>query len=136
MPIPVILKIQISLNKRIGMCFLFSFGLGTCVISAVRMFWIFSLLSTDITWDQVPLGVLSVWETCMGVLCGNLPVVYGALKGFVDRWNTSPRGQSQEQFALHHLGVTGSSRAESQEQDIHAGEWELLEDSVRDVGLV
>lgn len=49
MPIPVILKIQISLNKRIGMCFLFSFGLGTCVISAVRMFWIFSLLSTDIT---------------------------------------------------------------------------------------
>lgn len=49
MPIPVLLKLQTGLNKRIGLCFLFSFGLGTCAISAVRLKWVFSVESGDIT---------------------------------------------------------------------------------------
>jgi hypothetical protein len=38
--------------------------------------------STDQLWrlgDEVPLGILSAWEPCGGILCANLPIVYRTL---------------------------------------------------------
>lgn len=49
MPIPIILKLQASRNKKIGLCFLFSVGLGTCALSAARLSVIVSVGSDDIT---------------------------------------------------------------------------------------
>ncbi|KAI0380417.1 hypothetical protein F5Y04DRAFT_97913 [Hypomontagnella monticulosa] len=79
MPIPIILKLQASRNKKIGLCFLFSIGLGTCAISAARLSVIVSVGSDDITWSEVPLGILSAWEPCGGILCANLPLIYRSL---------------------------------------------------------
>ncbi|KAI1135058.1 hypothetical protein F5Y05DRAFT_190816 [Hypoxylon sp. FL0543] len=79
MPIPIILGLQASRDKKIGLCFLFSVGLGTCAISAARLSVIVSVGSNDITWREVPLGILSAWEPCGGILCANLPLIYRAL---------------------------------------------------------
>ncbi|KAK6064691.1 hypothetical protein SCUP515_11662 [Seiridium cupressi] len=78
MPIPVILRLKANSNKELGLVFLFSVGLGTCGISAARLAFVFSQGSADITWDEVPLGILSAWEPCGGILCANLPMIYGA----------------------------------------------------------
>ncbi|KAI1373237.1 hypothetical protein F4677DRAFT_225070 [Hypoxylon crocopeplum] len=83
MPIPIILGLQASMDKKLGLCFLFSIGLGTCAISAARLSVIVSVGSDDITWSEVPLGILSAWEPCGAILCANLPLVYRAMvRGF------------------------------------------------------
>ena len=62
----------------------------------------------------------------MGVLCGNLPVVYKALKGLLVKMNTVTQALSQEHILLRHKDGSRISPAESQEQDIHTGEWVRL----------
>ncbi|KAI1775712.1 hypothetical protein F4818DRAFT_385975 [Hypoxylon cercidicola] len=79
MPIPIILGLQASKDKKLGLCFLFSVGLGTCAISAARLSVVLSVGSDDFTWSEVPLGILSAWEPCGGILCANLPLVYRAM---------------------------------------------------------
>lgn len=102
MPIPVILKLNTDSHKKVVLCFLFSVGLGTCAISASRLAYILSDISSDITCeyfsysclqtkfspkkiliDYFPLPgssglicILSVWEPCASILCANLPMVF------------------------------------------------------------
>ncbi|KAK8135984.1 hypothetical protein PG984_003924 [Apiospora sp. TS-2023a] len=112
MPIPVLLNLQTGLNKRIGLCFLFSFGLGTCAISAVRLKWIFSMDSKDTT------------------------LVYKALKDIFIKLLTIHRGQSQEQISLRHRESSQSSPPESHEERTQAGEWFRLRGGVTDMEIV
>ncbi|KAK6848805.1 hypothetical protein PG995_012638 [Apiospora arundinis] len=118
MPIPVILKLQTTWDKRIGLCLVFLLGLVTRAISAARLRWVFSLQSRDVTWDMVPLGILSAWEACMGVLCGNLPV----LKGFFGRQDPVPRGQSLEHIQLRRRESSQNWPADPQEPEAHTDE--------------
>ncbi|KAK7934740.1 hypothetical protein PG985_000235 [Apiospora marii] len=111
MPIPVLLHLQTGLNKRIGLCFLFSFGLGTCVISAVRMKWIFTMDSRDITWDE-------------------------ALKDIFIKLVTIHRGQSQEEIALQHQESPLNSPPDSHEEIRRTGEWVRLRGGVTDMEIV
>ncbi|KAK8004519.1 dihydrofolate reductase [Apiospora arundinis] len=132
MPIPVILKLQTTRNKRIGLCLVFLFGLVTCAISAARLRWVFSLQSRDVTWDMVPLGILSAWEACMGVLCGNLPV----LKGFFGRRDRVPRGQSLEHIQLRRRESSQNLPADPQEPEAHTDEWTRLRVGVAGLEIV
>ncbi|PTU21599.1 hypothetical protein P175DRAFT_0508551 [Aspergillus ochraceoroseus IBT 24754] len=79
LPLPIILRLQISRPKKIGLSFLFSVGLATCAVSAVRLSVVVSQGSSDFTWAGVPLGILSVWEPLGGILCANLPIIYKPL---------------------------------------------------------
>lgn len=49
LPIPTILRLHTSKHRKISLCFLFSVGLGTCVISGARLSVVVSLGATDIT---------------------------------------------------------------------------------------
>jgi hypothetical protein len=49
LPIPVIVGLKASRDKRIGLCFLLSVGLGTCAISAARLSFVFGVGSVDYT---------------------------------------------------------------------------------------
>ncbi|KAK6832860.1 hypothetical protein PG987_007554 [Apiospora arundinis] len=132
MPIPVILKLQTTRDKRIGLCLVFLLGLVTCAISAARLRWVFSLQSKDVTWDMVPLGTLSAWEACMGVLCGNLPV----LKGFFGRRDPVPRGQSLEHIQLRRRESSQNLPADPQEPEAHTDEWARLRVGVAGLEIV
>ncbi|PWY92927.1 integral membrane protein PTH11-like protein [Aspergillus heteromorphus CBS 117.55] len=79
LPVPVILKLQITRNKKVGLSLLFSVGLATCAISAARLTVVVTQGSTDYTWAGVPLGILSAWEPLGGILCANLPLIYKSL---------------------------------------------------------
>ncbi|KAI0506602.1 hypothetical protein F5B22DRAFT_442558 [Xylaria bambusicola] len=79
MPIPIIMKLEVNKAKRIALCFLFSIGLGVCGLSIARLSVVFSAGSGDVTWEEVPLGILSALEPCGAILCANLPIIYREL---------------------------------------------------------
>lgn len=55
MPIPTILRLQALRDRRVSLCFLFSVGLGTCLISAARLGFIFAVGETgDVTCELAP----------------------------------------------------------------------------------
>ncbi|ETS87820.1 hypothetical protein PFICI_01648 [Pestalotiopsis fici W106-1] len=124
MPLPIILKLQTNTNKRLTLCFLFSVGLGVCSISAARLRFVFANASTDITWDAVPMGILSAWEPCGGILCANLPMVYGMLNQSIRmsriRHSTAHTDASQS--------IAGSSRGRASKGSFSQG-WIHLKDS-------
>lgn len=76
LPIPVIWRLHISNHQRLGLCGVFLIGLGTCIISSVRISVVVAQGSTDFTWVGVPLGIMSVFEPLGGILSANLPVTY------------------------------------------------------------
>jgi hypothetical protein len=49
MPIPVIMKLNVSKARRIALCCLFSIGLGVCGLSIARLSVVFSAGSGDVT---------------------------------------------------------------------------------------
>ncbi|KAI1642156.1 uncharacterized protein F4817DRAFT_309416 [Daldinia loculata] len=106
MPIPIILGLQASMEKKIGLCFLFSMGLGTCAISAARLSFIISVRSKDVTWSEVPLGILSAWEPCGSILCANLPLVYKPLVRGVQQIRSTIKSS---RYRSHDLGALPSS---------------------------
>ncbi|KAL4797004.1 hypothetical protein BDV19DRAFT_377751 [Aspergillus venezuelensis] len=79
LPLPIIMRLHISRDKKIGLSLLFSVGLATCTVSAARLSVVVSQGSDDFTWASVPLGILSVWEPLGGILCANLPISYKPL---------------------------------------------------------
>ncbi|KAK5629449.1 hypothetical protein RRF57_005164 [Xylaria bambusicola] len=92
MPIPIILKLEVNKAKRIALCFLFSIGLGVCGLSIGRLSVVFSAGSGDVTWEEVPLGILSALEPCGAILCANLPIIYRELARQFKRLESSIRG--------------------------------------------
>ncbi|KAI0407087.1 hypothetical protein F4802DRAFT_605889 [Xylaria palmicola] len=76
MPIPLIVKLDVNWERRIALCCLFSVGLAVCGISIGRLSVVFSAGSPDVTWFEVPLGILSAFEPCGAILCANLPIIY------------------------------------------------------------
>ncbi|KAI8959219.1 hypothetical protein F5Y11DRAFT_359399 [Daldinia sp. FL1419] len=98
MPIPIILGLQASMERKLGICLLFSIGLGTCAISAARLSVVVTVRSNDVTWSELPLGILSAWEPCGSILCANLPLVYQPLVRNIRRICSrikTPRSQSR-----------------------------------------
>lgn len=49
MPIPVIMKLRVTRDRRISLLFLFSIGLGTCAVSAARLSFVFGVSDPDFT---------------------------------------------------------------------------------------
>jgi hypothetical protein len=110
MPLRPLLGLQGLRDRRLGLCMLFSIGLGTCAISAARLSFALKVGVRDFTCTfgrrptdpsqraenaenaeranigdvplghLVPLGILSAWEPCGGILCANLPITYTTLR--------------------------------------------------------
>ncbi|KAI0153018.1 hypothetical protein GGR57DRAFT_492467 [Xylariaceae sp. FL1272] len=89
MPIPVILSLNMHKGRQVALCVLFSIGLGVCAISIARLSVVFSAASNDVTWQEVPLGILSAWEPCGAILCANLPIIYRTLREMSSRTKAS-----------------------------------------------
>ncbi|KAJ5708018.1 hypothetical protein N7488_007819 [Penicillium malachiteum] len=51
MPIPLILKLQVSQNKKRGLIIVFSWGIAACVVSIARTIKASALTSVDSSWD-------------------------------------------------------------------------------------
>ncbi|KAF2688794.1 hypothetical protein K458DRAFT_400920 [Lentithecium fluviatile CBS 122367] len=76
MPIPVIWHLQLQTKKKLLLCLIFSIGLATCIVSAIRLTVVLGHGNPDLTWYYVPLGAYSAFEPLGGILCTNLPIIW------------------------------------------------------------
>ncbi|KAF2730549.1 hypothetical protein EJ04DRAFT_39471 [Polyplosphaeria fusca] len=76
MPVPVIWHLQLQTKKKLLLCFIFCMGLGTCIVSALRLRVVLGHTDPDFTWSTVPLGAYSAFEPLGGILCSNMPIIW------------------------------------------------------------
>ncbi|KAL4933239.1 CFEM domain-containing protein [Aspergillus undulatus] len=81
LPMPVLLRLQMSLEKRIGMCIMFAVGLVVTVISILRLVEAVGFNTTmNPTKDFVPVGVWSLLEIDIGIMCSCMPGIRAVFK--------------------------------------------------------
>ncbi|KAH8657932.1 hypothetical protein BX600DRAFT_514469 [Xylariales sp. PMI_506] len=73
LPIPVVLKLQMSKAQKYVLVGLFSLGFFTCAISSFRL--IFLRKPADMTWDSVGIICWSMTEVSAGTLCASIPTL-------------------------------------------------------------
>ncbi|KAH7121920.1 hypothetical protein B0J13DRAFT_680477 [Dactylonectria estremocensis] len=81
MPIPELLKLQLSTKKRIALLLVFSVGSFACITSMVRLKTVLIFgKSLDQTWDYVDGIIWSVVELTCALACAGLPALWPLIK--------------------------------------------------------
>ncbi|KAK4545556.1 hypothetical protein LTR36_002906 [Oleoguttula mirabilis] len=75
LPIPIIMRLQMPLKQRIGVCVLLCLGLIVTIAGVVRTFFIWKSLmdSYDETWYSYPLWIAAAVEIDLAVICACAP---------------------------------------------------------------
>ncbi|KAJ5812170.1 hypothetical protein N7474_008471 [Penicillium riverlandense] len=75
LPLPHILKLQLTLAKKVALCSVFSIGLLVSIISIIRLKSLMEIDFTDITYS-VQMGVMwTVIEPELAIICSNMPLL-------------------------------------------------------------
>ncbi|CAG8953055.1 hypothetical protein HYFRA_00003249 [Hymenoscyphus fraxineus] len=76
MPLPYVWHLKISRQKRIGLSLTFIFGGLICVISFIRLVFVFKLdMEEDLTWNFIDTLIWTAVETFGGIICACLPML-------------------------------------------------------------
>lgn len=140
LPVPVIVRLHVTLARKLALLGVFMIGLGVCIISAVRLNFVITQGSPDFTWEGVPLGALSVFEPLGGILCSNLPIIYPLfsktaqkVKSFTNSVSGRSKGLSSSGGA--HSGASGSAGFRRPRDGASLDQWRQLKtaDSATDI---
>ncbi|KAF6796956.1 integral membrane protein [Colletotrichum sojae] len=81
MPVPELLKLQLSTKKKWALVFMFGVGCFACIASMIRLKYLVSLAHTfDATWDNVDVAIWSSIEVNLAIMCGSLPALRPVFK--------------------------------------------------------
>lgn len=148
LPVPIIWHLQLQTKKKLMLSLIFCLGLGTCVVSSMRLTIILGRGSPDFTWYYVPLGAYSVFEPLGGILATNLPIIWHmfrkrnaqrrdncAFKPHTNSDATPTIGSRRSRFAIA-LGLTTHDRTRNDSVNrtatgngtSSAADWQRLED--------
>ncbi|KAI1389506.1 uncharacterized protein F4822DRAFT_427855 [Hypoxylon trugodes] len=76
-PIPQILKLQMSMRKKLQICTLFSLGSFACIAGIARLFYLVKYTQeVDLAWTLSPVGIWSSVEPSIAILTACLPIIY------------------------------------------------------------
>ncbi|KAF1928847.1 uncharacterized protein M421DRAFT_420080 [Didymella exigua CBS 183.55] len=102
LPIPMIIKLQMSRVQKAGLICIFGVGSATCVTSGVRLFLLFPMLKTiDLTWAIVTPGIWILIEANLVIITGTLPTMRLFFRHVAPRFigESSMRGRSAKSGA-------------------------------------
>jgi hypothetical protein len=110
MPVPMIWNLQLPTRRKLLLMFIFCIGLGTCIISAIRLTIIFGRKNPDFTWYYVSLGAFSAFEPLGALLCTNVPIILHMVrKKLVARRRKAEQKRShQKSRSVSTIGSKGS----------------------------
>ncbi|KAL4880293.1 hypothetical protein BJY04DRAFT_219289 [Aspergillus karnatakaensis] len=92
-PMPILFKLHMSLEKRIGMCAMFAVGIVVTVISILRLVEAVGFNTTmNPTKDFVPVGVWSLLEIDIGIMCSCMPGIRALCKRIWAAFFKKPTG--------------------------------------------
>ncbi|KAG6354623.1 hypothetical protein INS49_004641 [Diaporthe citri] len=129
LPMPKILRLKMSLRKRLSIVSMFSFGVLICIISLLRVFALSQWDPADGTFASVNVLICTILEQTLGVVNSCLPTIKPAILAIAgrkpDRLNNSPKhsGPSfSNRIAVHRNG------RQNLDTDIPLSEFERLDD--------
>lgn len=95
LPMPVIVRLNMSLGSRVGLVVLFSMGFFICLTTALRMGTLpLTLRTKDPTWESAPTNLWSFIEAATGVICACLISLRKTIAALWPRKWRSTRGAS------------------------------------------
>ncbi|KAF2638130.1 hypothetical protein P280DRAFT_432362 [Massarina eburnea CBS 473.64] len=113
MPMPLIMKLNMSLGNRLGLILLFSIGFFICLITLLRMATLPSTLrAKEPTWESAPTNLWSYIESAVGVICACLISIRRTISQFWPKMRRSNKGSSGASGAVY--DAYGNSRRGSQ----------------------
>ncbi|KAL4937711.1 hypothetical protein BDV06DRAFT_226682 [Aspergillus oleicola] len=81
LPLPTLLKLELKMSKKIGVCFMFLIGLLVTVLSILRLSTTTGFMkSTNPTRDFVPVSIWSALEIDLAIICACFPGVRAFFK--------------------------------------------------------
>ncbi|KAL4869920.1 hypothetical protein BDV12DRAFT_195922 [Aspergillus spectabilis] len=81
LPLPTLLRLNLSWMKKLGVCFMFVIGLVVTVISILRLTTSLGFLtSSNPTRDFIPVSIWSFLEIDLGIICACLPGIRALIK--------------------------------------------------------
>ncbi|EQB55051.1 hypothetical protein CGLO_05055 [Colletotrichum gloeosporioides Cg-14] len=106
-PVPEILKLQMSKDKKIAVCGILGLGGFVCIASAVRVHYleVFST-ATDITWMMGPVAIWSSVEPSVGIFSACLPSFKPLLRAI--RGRNMKSSSSGDKGSIYPLGSKGT----------------------------
>ncbi|KAF2468574.1 uncharacterized protein BDR25DRAFT_344281 [Lindgomyces ingoldianus] len=110
MPMPVIMRLKMSVGNKIGLIVLFSMGFFICLITMLRMATLpLTLKTKEPTWESAPTNLWSFIEAAVGVICSCLISLRKSISSlWPARWR-STKGSSYGQYGQY--GQPGSGKA-------------------------
>ncbi|KAF4928686.1 Satratoxin biosynthesis SC1 cluster protein 4 [Colletotrichum viniferum] len=106
-PVPEILKLQMSKDKKIAVCGILGLGGFVCIASAVRVHYlkVFST-ATDVTWMMGPVAIWSSVEPSVGIFSACLPSFNPLLRAI--RGRNMKSSSSGDKGSIYPLGSKGT----------------------------
>lgn len=102
LPLPLIMKLNMSIGNRIGLVFLFSIGFFICLITMLRMATLpLTLKTREPTWESAPTNLWSFIEAAVGVICACLISLRRTISKFWPKRWRSTKGSSAGAYGAY-----------------------------------
>lgn len=79
LPMPQVFRLQMTLVKRISIAGMFGLGAVICIISLLRIVWLYTWDLSDLTYTVTPGAIYTVLEPTLGVVNACLPTIKPAI---------------------------------------------------------
>ncbi|KAL4803358.1 hypothetical protein BDV18DRAFT_144636 [Aspergillus unguis] len=114
LPMPVLARLQMSLEKRVGMCVMFATGLVVTAVSILRLVKTVGFgNTTNPTKDFVPVGIYSIVEVDVGILCACMPGIRAFCKRVYCFFFNKPTGYTYGSYPSARKPVSGTGSVQS-----------------------
>ena len=99
LPIPVIIRLNMSIGSRVGLVVLFCMGFFICLTTALRMATLpLTLKTKEPSWESAPTNLWSYIESATGVICACLISLRQSIGALWPRRWRSRKGTASAQY--------------------------------------
>ncbi|KAF2728073.1 hypothetical protein EJ04DRAFT_569846 [Polyplosphaeria fusca] len=96
-PIPELIRLTMSLKKKLAIVSIFSVGIFTLIVSCIRLQKLVQFAKTaNPTWDNLPSGYWSMLEVNVGIFCVCMPAFRRTLARILPRMFGSTKASSDQ----------------------------------------
>ncbi|KAK6535066.1 hypothetical protein TWF281_006364 [Arthrobotrys megalospora] len=111
LPVPIVLKLQLPVYKKVAVLFVFSLGGLACVFAILRMIHLFDgVRGIDLTWDIVPVALFGQLEVTLAIIATSLPALKVLWKGWLPKFSISINSKMKRSNHSEHSGGSSSAR--------------------------
>ncbi|KAG6358972.1 hypothetical protein INS49_012492 [Diaporthe citri] len=126
LPIPSVLRLQISKQKKHLIIFTFAMGSSACIVSIIRLAFSLMVGSTpDVSWTNVPSAFVTAAELLVGILATSIPTYRPLYRRFIQRFtsqkssNQNYQPGSHENAGSHSVKVSAGATTPVDSDGIH-----------------